>query len=67
MRGTVRGLAVLLAVLLGWRLDHYGHIGYDRHDADMVTFDRWLRQAFRAKGPSACNTWAAPAGSVSRV
>jgi hypothetical protein len=49
----------------GWRLDHYGHVGYDRDAAGMANFDRWLRQAFTAKGPSACNTWAAPAGSVS--
>jgi uncharacterized protein len=51
----------------GDRLDHYGHPGYDRRDDDMVNFDRWLRQAFKAKGPSGCNTWAAPAGSVTGV
>ncbi|MFD7159782.1 neutral zinc metallopeptidase [Kribbella sp. NPDC059898] len=51
----------------GTRLDHYGHPGYDRHDADMVNFDRWMRKAFTARGPAGCNTWAAPAGSVTGV
>ncbi|TDW98677.1 neutral zinc metallopeptidase [Kribbella sp. VKM Ac-2566] len=51
----------------GERLDHYGHPGYDRRAADSINFDRWLRQAFKAKGPSGCKTWAAPAGSVTGV
>ncbi|TCC20611.1 neutral zinc metallopeptidase [Kribbella sindirgiensis] len=49
----------------GERLDHNGHPGYDRHADDSANFDRWLGQAFKARGPSGCNTWAAPAGSVS--
>ncbi|TCC27789.1 neutral zinc metallopeptidase [Kribbella speibonae] len=51
----------------GERLDHNGHPGYDRHADDSANFDRWLRQAFKARGPSGCNTWAAPAGSVTGV
>ena len=51
----------------GERLDHYGHPGYDRHEADSVNFDRWLRQAFKARGAAGCNTWAAPAASVTGV
>jgi hypothetical protein len=48
----------------GERRGYYGHGGYDRGAPDMVNFDRWLRQAFKAKGPSGCNTWSAPPGSV---
>ncbi|MEV5963171.1 neutral zinc metallopeptidase [Kribbella sp. NPDC051952] len=48
----------------GERLAHYGHIGYDRSEKDMVNFDRWLRQGF-TKGPGGCGTWAASAGEVS--
>ncbi|MEV0794632.1 neutral zinc metallopeptidase [Kribbella sp. NPDC050459] len=49
----------------GDRLAHYGHPGYDRHASDMVNFDRWMRQAFEARGPAGCNTWPALAKRVS--
>jgi predicted metalloprotease len=49
----------------GYRRDHYGHVGYNRNEAESVNFDRWLRQGFEAKGPAGCLTWAAPAAKVS--
>lgn len=45
--------------LHGEQLAHYGHPGFDRSEAE-VNFGRWLRQGFRAEGPSGCNTWGAP-------
>lgn len=51
----------------GDRLAHYGHPGYDRSEAGWGNFDRWLRLGFKAKGPSTCETWDAPAGRVSGV
>lgn len=51
----------------GERLSHYGHPGYDRGAADSINFDHWLHQAFKARGPSSCITWAAPASRVTGV
>jgi hypothetical protein len=49
----------------GERAGYYGHPGFDRGTAHSVNFERWLRQAFKARGPGGCNTWPAPANRVS--
>ncbi|TCC64489.1 hypothetical protein E0H73_08835 [Kribbella pittospori] len=45
--------------LHGEQLAHYGHPGFQRTEVG-DNFGSWLRQGFRARGPSACNTWAVP-------
>ncbi|WP_329484330.1 neutral zinc metallopeptidase [Kribbella sp. NBC_01484] len=59
----------------GERLEDYEYHAFSGDDADAPATERgygspktnrtWARAAFKAEGPGACNTWAAPAKQVS--
>jgi hypothetical protein len=48
--------------LHGDRLAQFGHPGFQRSEVG-DNFPRWLGRGFKAKGPGACITWAAPAAA----
>jgi predicted metalloprotease len=52
--------------LHGDQLEHYGHPGFRRSEVGN-NFARWLQQAFEARGPKACNTWAVPYQEIKGV